>query len=127
MVFFLFVIIFRVDLPLLGLLRLSPAILSTIHSLILSEFSLSSLDPFFSTYYSLPSSPTPTSPSYLETQHDVDTLVRGVRLLVKLAKTPGPLASLIVQDEKNPGFDNHLDTATDEEIADMIRERGETM
>lgn len=62
----------------------------------------------------------------------MDVLVRGVRLLVKLARTAGtPLASLIVQDDdkvkKNRGFDYWLEGQSDEEIAKFVRERGETM
>jgi choline dehydrogenase len=64
--------------------------------------------------------------SYLETQHDVDVLVRGMRLMFRLAKT-NPLAVQIDRNEDNPEFDHKLEELTDRQLEDVVRQRSETL
>lgn len=64
--------------------------------------------------------------SYLETQHDVDVLVRGMRAMFELAKT-SHLRAQINQKETDPRFDQDLENLTDEQLEYLIRERSETL
>lgn len=64
--------------------------------------------------------------SYLETQHDMDVLVRGMRAMFKLAKT-SHLRAQIDQKETDPRFDQDLELLTDKQLEYIIRERSETL
>lgn len=64
--------------------------------------------------------------SYLSTQHDIDVLVRGMRLASRLAHTE-PLRSLIDQDDRTPELDHSLLDADDETLAKEVRARADTV
>ncbi|TDL25641.1 alcohol oxidase [Rickenella mellea] len=64
-------------------------------------------------------------PRYLTTQHDVDVLVRGVKLMLNIAQAE-PLASLLVLDD-DPALDHNTHKLNDNELADLVRERTETV
>ncbi|KAG8740533.1 hypothetical protein FRC10_004183 [Ceratobasidium sp. 414] len=63
--------------------------------------------------------------SYLSTQHDLDTLVRGMRLALRLSQVE-PLRSIIDQTDHSPGLDSGLIDADDETLAQQARARAET-
>lgn len=66
-------------------------------------------------------------PSYLETKHDVDVLVRGVRAAFKIAHT-APMTSITdVHASHHPELDHHISGLSDAELADIVRERVETV
>jgi choline dehydrogenase len=66
--------------------------------------------------------------SYLATTHDMEALVRSLKLVLRLVKTE-PLASLVDfdWDGDSPEVDNRLLNATDEELRVHIRERISTL
>ncbi|KAG6813959.1 hypothetical protein H0H92_005214 [Tricholoma furcatifolium] len=65
-------------------------------------------------------------PRYLTQPEDVKKLVRGVRLLFKISKTE-PLASRVDHTDKNPLLDHGLMQKSDEELAEVVRERINTL
>ncbi|EGO24432.1 hypothetical protein SERLADRAFT_449204 [Serpula lacrymans var. lacrymans S7.9] len=65
-------------------------------------------------------------PNYLETEHDVNALMRGIRAGLKICHT-APLASIVDTDSKNPKFDHHLMNVSDDELRELVRERVETI
>lgn len=65
-------------------------------------------------------------PRYLEEPEDVEKLVRGVKMLFKLARTE-PLVSRIDHEDKNPLLDHGLVHKSDEELGDIVRERAQTL
>ncbi|GLB40331.1 putative GMC oxidoreductase [Lyophyllum shimeji] len=65
-------------------------------------------------------------PRYLEEPEDVEKLVRGVKLLYKIARTE-PLASRIDHEDKNPLLDRDLLRKSDEELGDVVRQRVQTL
>ncbi|KAJ8594667.1 alcohol oxidase [Rhizopogon salebrosus TDB-379] len=65
-------------------------------------------------------------PSYLETKHDIDTLVRGVRAAFKIAHT-APMTSVTDVQSTHPLLDHHFSRLSDAELADIIRDRVETV
>ncbi|KAI6024826.1 hypothetical protein BKA83DRAFT_4252589 [Pisolithus microcarpus] len=65
-------------------------------------------------------------PNYLSTQHDIDVLVRGVRLAYKIAHTP-PLSDLTDSANDDPNLDHHLGHLSDDELQQIIRSRAETL
>ncbi|KAI6025913.1 hypothetical protein F5J12DRAFT_811242 [Pisolithus orientalis] len=65
-------------------------------------------------------------PNYLSTQHDVDVLVRGVRLAYKIAHIP-PLADLTDPANDDPKLDHHFGRLSDDELQQIIRSRAETI
>ncbi|KAI6108023.1 hypothetical protein F5141DRAFT_1215776 [Pisolithus sp. B1] len=65
-------------------------------------------------------------PNYLSTQHDVDVLVRGVRLVYKIAHTP-PLSDLTDFANDDPNLDHHLGRLSDDELQQIVRSRVETI
>ncbi|KAF5382119.1 hypothetical protein D9615_004436 [Tricholomella constricta] len=65
-------------------------------------------------------------PRYLEQHEDVEKLVRGVKLLFKVARTE-PLASRVDHKATNPLLDHGLPQKSDEELGDIIRERVQTL
>ncbi|KAG8932436.1 hypothetical protein FRC01_013909 [Tulasnella sp. 417] len=64
-------------------------------------------------------------PCYLATKHDVDILVRSVKLAYQLTNTE-PLKSAIDQTVKHPLLDHDLSSKSNAEIEDVIRSRAET-
>ncbi|QRV97668.1 GMC oxidoreductase [Ceratobasidium sp. AG-Ba] len=64
--------------------------------------------------------------SYLSTQHDIDTLVRGMRLALRIARTE-PLRSIIDQTDQTPVLDHALLEADDKTLVQEARERVETL
>ena len=64
--------------------------------------------------------------SYLETKHDIDVLVRGVRAAFKIAHT-APMTSVTDVQSKHPLLDHHFSRLSDAELADMVRDRVETV
>ncbi|KAG5646983.1 hypothetical protein DXG03_001706 [Asterophora parasitica] len=64
--------------------------------------------------------------SYLKDPSDAAKLLRGVRLLLKIAQTE-PLAAHLDQNFKRPDLDHEMHLKTDEEILEIIRERVETI
>ncbi|KAG9101192.1 hypothetical protein FRC06_003277 [Ceratobasidium sp. 370] len=65
-------------------------------------------------------------PNYLSTQHDIDTLVRGMRLALRISQTE-PLRSMLDQADRTPGLDHELLDADDETLAREARARLETL
>ncbi|KAG2146121.1 uncharacterized protein EDB93DRAFT_485376 [Suillus bovinus] len=66
-------------------------------------------------------------PNYLETKHDVDVLVRGVRAGIKIAHT-APMTSVTDVDASyHPELDHHISSLSDAELADLVRDRVETL
>ena len=76
--------------------------------------------------------PSPTTflqrPSYryCSTQHDVDVLVRGIKTGLKIARTE-PLASMLDENDKHEELDHALHLKSDAELAQVARERVETL
>ncbi|KAI6116992.1 hypothetical protein EDD16DRAFT_1893426 [Pisolithus croceorrhizus] len=65
-------------------------------------------------------------PNYLSTQHDVDVLVRGVRLVYKIAHTP-PLSDLTDSANDDLNLDHHFGRLSDDELQQIVRSRVETI
>ncbi|KAG5730944.1 Alcohol dehydrogenase [acceptor] [Termitomyces sp. T112] len=65
-------------------------------------------------------------PRYLAESEDIQKLVRGVRLLFKISKAE-PLASRIDHSNTDPILDHGLLQKSDEELAEVIRERLSTL
>lgn len=66
-------------------------------------------------------------PSYLETKHDVDVLVRGVRAAFKIAHTEPMSTSVTDVHSTRPELDHHFSRLSDAELADVVRDRVETL
>ena len=64
--------------------------------------------------------------SYCETQHDVDCLVRGMKMLLKIGKTAA-VQEEIDTTETGIEFDLDLDKKTDAELEEVVRSRVQTM
>jgi choline dehydrogenase len=73
-----------------------------------------------------PNDPPHIEPNYLATNRDTQVLVRGLRVMCRLAKTE-PLSSLIVGTETNSELDHKLDELTDEQLEKVVQERLETL
>ncbi|QRV83320.1 GMC oxidoreductase [Ceratobasidium sp. AG-Ba] len=82
----------------------------------LGKIALRSNDPF---------DPPVIDPNYLNTRHDIDTLVRGMRLALRLTQIE-PLRSIIDQTDRSPGLDSGLIDANDETLEKVARARAET-
>ncbi|KAG8682545.1 hypothetical protein FRC11_014731 [Ceratobasidium sp. 423] len=65
-------------------------------------------------------------PNYLSTQHDVDVLVRGMRLALRLTQEE-PLRSIIDQNDQTPELDIKLVDADDATLAKEVRARTDTI
>ncbi|QRV83543.1 GMC oxidoreductase [Ceratobasidium sp. AG-Ba] len=65
-------------------------------------------------------------PNYLSTQHDIDVMVRGMRIALRLARTE-PLRSIIDNEDHTPALDHALFGADDEVLIQVARERAETL
>ncbi|QRV97653.1 GMC oxidoreductase [Ceratobasidium sp. AG-Ba] len=65
-------------------------------------------------------------PNYLSTQHDVDAIVRGMRLALRLARTEA-MQNIIDNTDRTPALDHTLLEADDEALAQVARERVETL
>ncbi|TFK27798.1 alcohol oxidase [Coprinopsis marcescibilis] len=66
------------------------------------------------------------NPNYLKEPEDLQKLVRGVRLITKIAKEE-PLASRLDLGDKEALLDSDTHLKTDEELAELIKERVETL
>ncbi|KAG1763659.1 hypothetical protein EV702DRAFT_1157200 [Suillus placidus] len=66
-------------------------------------------------------------PSYLETKHDVDVLVRGIRAAFKIAHTEPMSTSVTDVHSTHPELDHHFSHLSDAELADVVRDRVETL
>ncbi|KAJ7476147.1 hypothetical protein FB451DRAFT_1245968 [Mycena latifolia] len=78
---------------------------------------LKSADP-----WALPS----VDPNYLQTPDDLEKLVRGFRLLLKIAHAPA-LDAFVDHSDTNPQLDHAAHRKTDEELRELVRERVETV
>jgi len=66
-------------------------------------------------------------PQYLSSQHDIAVLVRAARLIARIVHTE-PLASLLdPAGDADPLLNHLMHQQSDDEIADLIRERVETL
>ncbi|KZP31802.1 GMC oxidoreductase [Athelia psychrophila] len=65
-------------------------------------------------------------PKYCSTEHDVAVLVRGMKLGLKIARTE-PLAAMLDHADTHAELDHALHTKTDAELAQIARERVETL
>lgn len=65
-------------------------------------------------------------PNYLSTQHDVDVLVRGMRVALRLFQEE-PLRSLLDQNDHTPELDHDLIHADDATLAKEVRARADTV
>jgi choline dehydrogenase len=63
---------------------------------------------------------------YLTEKEDITKLVRGVRLISKIAHQE-PLASRLDHSDKNPLLDSDTHLKTDAELEELIRDRVETL
>lgn len=72
------------------------------------------------------SSTIPDTRSYLNAPEDVERLVRGVKLLSKIVKTE-PFAGNLDFEYRHPLLDSELDKKSDEELAELVRERAESL
>ncbi|CAE6494637.1 unnamed protein product [Rhizoctonia solani] len=73
-----------------------------------------------------PFDPPVIDPNYLSTQHDVDVLVRGMRVALRLTQEE-PLRSIIDQNDQTPELDLGLLGADDATLAKEVRARVETV
>ncbi|KAF8683343.1 Alcohol oxidase [Rhizoctonia solani] len=73
-----------------------------------------------------PFDPPVIDPKYLSTQHDVDVLVRGLRVALRLTQEE-PLRSMLDQADTTPELDLKLVNADDETLAKEVRARTETV
>ena len=64
--------------------------------------------------------------SYLSSPEDTAKLLRGVRLLLKIAQTQ-PLSAVLDGDSKRNDLDHQLHLKSDEEIIELIKERVATV
>ncbi|KAJ7066868.1 hypothetical protein B0H15DRAFT_794219 [Mycena belliarum] len=65
-------------------------------------------------------------PNYLQTPDDLEKLVRGFRLLLKIAHAPA-LDAFLDHSDTNPLLDHAAHRKTDEELRELVRERVETV
>ncbi|KAG0706730.1 hypothetical protein DFH29DRAFT_1066647 [Suillus ampliporus] len=65
-------------------------------------------------------------PCYLETKHDIDVLVRGVRAALKIANT-APMTSITDVHSTHSELDHHFSRLSDTELAEVVRDRVETL
>lgn len=76
---------------------------------------------------SSPIDPPIIDPEYLSTQQDISVLVRAARLLSRIVYTE-PLASIVdPAGDDEPLLNHSLDKMSDDEIAELIRDRVETL
>lgn len=73
-----------------------------------------------------PFKPPVIDPRYLDTQHDVDVLVRALQLLGRLVRT-NPLASVLRQSGTHPELDHRLHELSAEQLQKIVRDRVETL
>ncbi|KAJ2922556.1 hypothetical protein H1R20_g14544, partial [Candolleomyces eurysporus] len=66
------------------------------------------------------------NPNYLSTPEDLEKLVRGVRILLKIAQTE-PLASHLEATFTRPDLDHRTHLLSHKEIEDLVKERVETV
>lgn len=63
---------------------------------------------------------------YLESQHDVAVLLRGLKTVLKIARTE-PLASVVDSEHDHPELDHKLHLKSDAELEKIVRERVQTL
>ncbi|CAE6401855.1 unnamed protein product [Rhizoctonia solani] len=73
-----------------------------------------------------PFDPPVIDPNYLSTQHDVDVLVRGMRVALRLTQEE-PLRSMLDMSDRTPELDLKLVNADDATLAKEVRARAETV
>ncbi|KAJ7814628.1 hypothetical protein B0H14DRAFT_2850022 [Mycena olivaceomarginata] len=78
---------------------------------------LNSADP-----WALPS----VNPNYLQNPHDLEKLLRGLRLITKIAHADA-MQAYIDHSDTNPELDHALHLKTDDELREVVRERVETI
>ncbi|KAF7374613.1 hypothetical protein MSAN_00345900 [Mycena sanguinolenta] len=78
---------------------------------------LTSADP-----WALPS----VDPNYLQNPHDLEKLVRGFRLISKIARADA-MEAFLDHSDTNPELDHALHLKTDDELREIVRERVETI
>ncbi|KAJ8490039.1 hypothetical protein ONZ45_g13341 [Pleurotus djamor] len=66
------------------------------------------------------------NPNYLQTAADIGKMVRGVRLCMQIARTQ-PMSAHLDHTEKREDLDQRLFEKTDDELANIIRQRVETV
>jgi len=65
-------------------------------------------------------------PRYLTTEHDVNVMVRGLKLASRIAHTK-PLGNTIDEKDHDPLLDHNLHLLNDSELAELVRNRTETL
>ncbi|KAJ6532086.1 hypothetical protein B0H19DRAFT_1005775 [Mycena capillaripes] len=78
---------------------------------------LASADP-----WALPS----VNPNYLQSPDDLEKLVRGFRLIMKIARAEA-LDAFLDNSDTNPELDHAMYLKTDDELRELVRERVETL
>jgi len=74
-----------------------------------------------------PFEPPVINPNYLSTQHDVDVLVRGMRVLTRVAHTP-PLSNILDHaNATDPRYGHELAKASDAELEQYVRLNANTL
>ncbi|KAF7336850.1 hypothetical protein MVEN_02121300 [Mycena venus] len=66
------------------------------------------------------------NPNYLQSPHDLEKLMRGFRLIIKIARAEAMEAYLDHKDT-NPELDHAIHLKTDDELREVVRERVETI
>jgi choline dehydrogenase len=78
---------------------------------------LNSADP-----WALPS----VNPNYLQNPHDLEKLLRGLRLITKIAHADA-MQAYIDHSDTSPELDHAMHLKTDDELREVVRERVETI
>ncbi|KAI5115370.1 hypothetical protein M0805_009230 [Coniferiporia weirii] len=78
---------------------------------------LNSADPF---------DPPVIDPNYLSTRNDVAVLTRGLRLALRVSRTP-PFSTLLDETEVDPSLDHALHNLSDLDLEAVVRDRTETL
>jgi choline dehydrogenase len=66
------------------------------------------------------------SQSYLTTEHDINVIVRGLKLAFGIAAAP-PLSDSIDKTNLDPLLDHQLHLLDDSELVEVVRNRAETL
>ncbi|KAF8133091.1 hypothetical protein K438DRAFT_1739318 [Mycena galopus ATCC 62051] len=66
------------------------------------------------------------NPNYLQHPDDLEKLVRGLRLIIKIAHTEA-MEPFLDHSNKNPELDHAMHLKTDDELREVVRERVETV
>lgn len=66
-------------------------------------------------------------PRYLSTEHDLNVLVRGMKLILRVARTRPLLDALDQTEHDTIGLDQEAHKLNDEQLAELVKDRAETV